>query len=206
MAYTGGPLNELNGKMGISAPQNSVSVSKLIKTHSPKTRTELVELIRYHYENKCSCGIVSKGTVETFGKNLFNSQVKYWGEERFTLQECIQWEYDLFVSNSLRGSDIEKSAIRRLNKTFSDLLFEETDGYLDEELRVDILIKQRQDNEVIGGIQVKPETYKSARKEVISFNEIRNNRWDKPVFYLYYSSDDKFTNGSELKMLIESIK
>jgi len=38
MAYTGGPLNELNGKMGISAPNKSVPVMKLIKAHNPKRK------------------------------------------------------------------------------------------------------------------------------------------------------------------------
>lgn len=46
MAYTGGPLNELNGKMGISAPYKSVAVMKLIRYHKPKSKDELVELIR----------------------------------------------------------------------------------------------------------------------------------------------------------------
>lgn len=45
MAYTGGPLNELNGKMGISAPYKSVAVMKLIRYHKPKSKDELVELI-----------------------------------------------------------------------------------------------------------------------------------------------------------------
>ena len=53
MAYTGGPLNELNGKMGISAPFKSVPVMKLIRIHKPKTRDELYELIKFHFENNC---------------------------------------------------------------------------------------------------------------------------------------------------------
>jgi len=60
---TGGDLNMLNGQMGISAPYQSVAVMKLIKQHSPKSKHELVELIKYHYEHTCSCGIVSKGSV-----------------------------------------------------------------------------------------------------------------------------------------------
>jgi hypothetical protein len=81
MAYTGGPLNELNGKMGISAPFKSVPVMKLIRAHNPKSKEELVELIKWHSENTCECGVVSQGTVESFGKNLYDSQknigVKY---------------------------------------------------------------------------------------------------------------------------------
>ena len=47
MAYTGSPLNELNGKMGISAPFKSVSVMKLIRIHKPKSKEELVQLKSY---------------------------------------------------------------------------------------------------------------------------------------------------------------
>ena len=45
MPYTGGPLNTLNGKMGISAPENSVPVMKLIRINHPNRKEELVEII-----------------------------------------------------------------------------------------------------------------------------------------------------------------
>ena len=83
MAYTGGPLNELNGKMGISAPYKSVPVMKLIREHQPKSKDALVELIKYHYKNNCKCGVKSQGSVEDFGKNLYESQTIYWGEYRY---------------------------------------------------------------------------------------------------------------------------
>ncbi len=142
MAYTGGPLNELNGKMGISAPAKSVPVMKLIRAHNPKSKEELVGLIKWHSENTCSCGVKSQGTVESFGRNLYNSQIQYWGENRFSLQDCIQWEYDLFVVQSLRGGMIEKKAIKELRNIYSNMRFEEAEGYLDEELRIDIIIKK----------------------------------------------------------------
>lgn len=183
MAYTGGPLNELNGKMGISAPFKSVPVMKLIRAHNPKSKEELVELIKWHSENTCDCGVVSQGTVESFGKNLYDSQIKYWGEIRYSLQDCIQWEYDLFVVQSLKGGIVEKRAIIELAKKVSSFTFEEAEGFLDEELRIDIVIKKN-GNEV-GGIQVKPLTFKKMRREVITFNKDANQKWGKPVFYLY---------------------
>lgn len=60
MSLTGGELNLLNGNQGISAPYKSVPVMKLIREHKPKTKNELVELIEYHFKNKCNCGIVSQ--------------------------------------------------------------------------------------------------------------------------------------------------
>lgn len=203
MAYTGGPLNELNGKMGISAPFKSVPVMKLIRAHNPKSKEELVELIKWHSENSCECGVVSQGTVESFGKNLYDSQIKYWGEIRYSLQDCIQWEYDLFVVQSLKGGIVEKRAITELAKKAPNFTFQEAEGFLDEELRIDIVIK-KSGNEV-GGIQVKPLTFKKMRREVITFNKDANQKWGKPVFYLYYDDNESFVNTDELIAAIQKL-
>ena len=203
MTYTGGPLNELNGKMGISAPFKSVPVMKLIRAHNPKSKEELVELIKWHSENTCECGVVSQGTVESFGKNLYDSQNKYWGEIRYSLQDCIQWEYDLFVVQSLKGGIVEKKAIKEIAKKVSGFTFEEAEGFLDEELRIDIVIKKN-GNEV-GGIQVKPLTFKKMRREVITFNKDANLKWGKPVFYLYYDEIENFVNIEELVSAIQKL-
>lgn len=196
MAYTGGPLNELNGKMGISAPYKSVPVMKLIKAHNPKSKEALVELIKDHSLNSCSCGVKSQGSVESFGKNLYDSQIQYWGQYRYSLKDCIQWEYDLFVVQSLKGGIIEKKAIEELKSTIPTHSFEEAEGFLDEELRIDIIIKK--EHEEVAGIQVKPLTFKLMRSEVITFNKTANLKWDKPVFYLYYDEKENFTNLDEL--------
>lgn len=203
MVYTGGPLNELKGKMGISAPHNSVPVMKLIRSHNPKSKEELLELIKWHSENTCECGVVSQGTVESFGKNLYDSQIKYWGEIRYTLKDCIKWEYDLFIVQSLKGDIIERKAIIDLAKKVSVLTFEEAQGFLDEDLRIDIVIKKN-GNEV-GGIQVKPLTFKKMRREIITFNKSANQKWGKPVFYLYYDDRESFVNFDELISVIQKL-
>lgn len=192
MPYTGGPLNELNGKMGISAPFRSVPVMKLIKTHRPKSKQELVELISDHYTQNCECGIRSHGTIEDFGRNLYEAQLKYWGDNRYSLRDCIQWEYDLFVIQSLKGSLIEKKALQILTQNLPNCLIEEAEGYLDEELRIDLLVKI--DTRVNCGIQVKPNTFNNMRSEVISFNKNANKKWDNPVFYLFYDDNENFLN------------
>lgn len=172
-ANTGGLLNLLNGKMGISAPYKSVPVIKLINTHNPKSYDELESLIEYHYLNDCSCGIKSQGSVYDFGKNLYNSQISYWGEYKFTLEECVQWEYDLFIINSLKGNKMEDKAINELrSKLPVEFDVHNAIGFIDEEYRVDIEIKK--DDEFIVGIQVKPSSYKYMRYEVKTFNTIQN--------------------------------
>lgn len=196
-ANTGGLLNLLNGKMGISAPYKSVPVIKLINTHKPKSYDELEALIEYHHLNDCSCGIKSQGSVYDFGKNLYDAQITYWGEHKFTLEECVQWEYDLFIINSLKGNKMEDQAIIELrNKLPAEYDVNNAIGFVDEEYRVDIEIIK--DNEVIMGIQVKPSSYKYMREEVKSFNKTRNTKYGYDVKYLYYNNDEEFINLDDI--------
>ena len=202
MAYTGGELNELNGKMGISDPKRSVPVMRLIRNHKPKSKDALVQLIEYHKNNKCECGVVSTGTVREFGEKLYDSQKKYWGKQRYTLAQCIQWEYDLFVLQSLKGGMIEKNALKMLQKELPYLHFEEAEGYLDDDLRIDLLVLDK-DKKIKGGIQVKPKTFKSMRPEVLFMQKKQNDKWDYPVWFLFYNKDESFY---ELENLIEKLK
>jgi site-specific DNA-methyltransferase (adenine-specific) len=195
-AYTGGELNRLNGKYGISAPENSVPVMKLIRTHNPKSRSELHELIRNHHISECKCGIKSQGTVEDFGENLFQSQLSEWKEYKYSLKNCIQWEYDLFVCQSLKGNIIEKKAVSLLNNKLRELTFTEADGFLDEELRIDILIKKK--SNILGGIQVKPDSYHNVREGIRMRNSSSNEKFGKPVYYLFYDKNENFVNVSKL--------
>lgn len=202
MAYTGGKLNQLNGKYGISAPHKSVPVMKLIKAHRPKSREELCQLIAFHHKNECPCGIKSQGTVEDFGRSLYDAQFREWGEYPYSLQECVQWEYDLFVVQSLRGTAVEDAALAFFQKNMACAGYAVTkaEGYVDEELRVDLIVSQN--GETCCGIQVKPLTFNKMRDGVISFNKAANARWGKPVFYLFYNDDGQFTNTEEVAAAI----
>lgn len=192
MAYTGGELNSLNGKYGVSAPYKSVPVMKLIKEHRPKSKDALYQLIEYHFKNNCKCGVKSKGTIEDFGKNLFEAQIKEWGKHKYTLKECIQWEYDLFIIQSLKGTKIENNAKQLLQNKLSEYSIKEAEGFVDEELRVDLIILRNEKE--ICGVQVKPLTFKYMRDGIIAFNKIANAKWGKTVFYLFYDKNEKFTN------------
>ncbi|HRK26388.1 MAG TPA: MjaI family restriction endonuclease [Chitinophagales bacterium] len=196
MAYTGGELNGLNGKYGISAPYKSVPVMKLIKEHRPKSKEELYELIKQHYENTCSCGVKSQGTVEDFGKNLYEAQIKEWGRYKYSLQECIQWEYDLFVIQSLKGTLVENKALSKLKSELSNYTVEEAEGFVDEELRIDLIVSQNGIERC--GVQVKPLTFNLMREGVITFNKVANAKWGKPVYYLFYDDNENFTNIDEV--------
>ena len=196
MAFTGGLLNLLNGKMGISAPEKSVPVMKLIKEHRPKSKEALVQLIQYHHENNCTCGIKSQGTIEDFGSNLFLAQKEFWGAYKFTLTECVQWEYDLFIVQSMKGGILEKKALRDLAENLPQFHISEAKGYLDENLRVDLLVKK--EGKAIAGIQVKPNTFNKMRAEVKAMSKKSNLKWGKPVYYLFYDKNENWINLSEI--------
>ncbi len=200
--YTGGPLNKLNGLAGISAPYNSVPVSGLIRAHNPKSANELEQLIEAHTHNNCECKIVSKGSVRDFGYNLYNAQREHWGEYRFSLKECIQWEYDLFIIQMLKGNTMEEKCKNEL----AGILGEgynicNSSRYVDEDIRVDLEVIL--DGDVIAGIQVKPESFNNVRSGIRKFNESANEKYGKPVFYITYNYDtERFNN---IKNIAEKI-
>ncbi len=100
----GSELNRLNAKYRVTSPKNSVPIMKLLKYHKPTSEHELCLLIENHITEKCECGVKSKGTVEDFGKTLYEKQIDEWGEYKFSLEDCIKFEYDLFIRQTLRHS------------------------------------------------------------------------------------------------------
>lgn len=196
MSLTGGELNLLNGQQGISAPHKSVPVMKLIREHKPKTKNELVQLIEDHYRHRCNCGVVSQGTVDDFGKNLYESQIRQWGKYKYSLEECKRWEYDLFITQSLKGNLVEDKAKRMLQSRVSGMTVVDATGELDNEYRIDLVI--RKNSRDICGIQIKPHTFYYMRRNVIDFNYVANTNWGKPVYYLIYSETEEFTNLDEV--------
>lgn len=89
-----------------------------------------------------------------------------------------------------------------LRQKFSDFQFKEAEGYLDEELRIDIIVVANNGEEV-GGIQVKPLSFNKVRQEIITFNQRANYKWGKPVFYLFYDGQEEFVN---LREVVEEVK
>lgn len=133
MSLTGGELNKLNGDYGISASDKSVPVMKLIKVHKPKSREELARLIEGHHKEKCKCGIVSQGSIGDFGKNLYEAQIKEWGKYKYSLRECIEWEYNLFVVQSLKGDLVKNKVKEILVNELPGVEVKDSNKYYDEE-------------------------------------------------------------------------
>lgn len=189
-AYTGGPLNLLNGKMGISAPNKSVPVSKLVRAHKPKSASELEKLIEDHIGGGCKCGVVSQGSVKDFGENLYQAQKKFWGEYRFSIKECIQWEYDLFIIQMLKGNRMEDICRNELTNILPEnYVVTDSSTYIDENVRVDLEVTKNGNK--VAGIQVKPKSFNKIRSSVQQFNKNANKNYGYPVIYADYDYDSE---------------
>ena len=42
------------------------------------------------------------------------------------------------------------------------------------------------------------------RREIITYNAMANQKWDKPVDYLYYDENENFVNIEEVKSHLKS--
>lgn len=190
MTYTGGPLNWLYGQSRVSNPNESIHVMNLVRAHDPDNPDELYECINRHYYDSCQCGGDGGGTLEDYGRWLYEAQADVWGEYRHTLDECEQWIYDLFVMQSLKGHGVESEARDVFGESFT---VREPTAEADTEYRVDLILEY--DDDVIAGVQVKPVSYKQMRESVKTRNDAAHAEIDEPVLYCFYDYDaEQFTN------------
>jgi hypothetical protein len=161
-----------------------------VNYHKPTTPFELENLINSHQHLECECGVVSKCTVESVGRDLYDAQLSYWGEYKYSLEECIQWEYDLFILQTLKGSRMEYTCVQELQSILGeDYHVHHTDLYVDEELRVDLEVRRK--NKILAGVQVKPSSYSNTREEVQYMNNKKNRKYPHPVFYVFYDYESE---------------
>ena len=104
---------------------------------------------------------------------------------------------------SLKGKLVEEKAIELLREKLNDYKISEADGFVDEELRVDLIVTKNESE--VYGIQVKPSTFKLMRAGVIVFNMQANSKWGKRVFYLYYNDKEDFSNLNEIAEEIKKL-
>jgi hypothetical protein len=81
---------------------------------------------------------------------------------------------------------------------------EEAIGYLDEDLRIDIVIKKYRKE--IAGVQVKPTTFNLMREEVLFFQKKANEKWGNPVFILFYDNNSQYKNFEDIVKKIRELR
>ncbi|MGD1847518.1 MAG: hypothetical protein ACFB10_19185 [Salibacteraceae bacterium] len=204
MSLTGGDLNALNGRFGISAPHRSVPIMQLIRVHRPRSKAELEALVAYHAHHTCSCGIVSRGTIQDFGKALYEAQHKAWGTYRYSLEHCIQWEYHLFITQSWKGSAQERNLLQQLRLSLPEFQFDYSAAELDAEYRIDLTINKK--DRLLGGIQVKPESFQHMRPSVIEYQKRQHRKWELPVLAAVYQEDGRWLDFQGLVARIKQLE
>lgn len=159
-------LNYANQTYQLSRPNKVGAVMALIRECQPKT---IQEWERWYFENAYTVSKVptkiSPGSLRELGERLYEKitevVIPEWqaASSQLTLQDCIDYIYNLTVNRTFDGFLREKSVVNDgLAKIFPDIIFEESDSELDHAGDIDYVAKV--DNRAFG-IQIKPLTAKA---------------------------------------------
>ena len=159
-------LNYANQTYQLSRPNKVGAVMSLIRECQPKT---IQEWERWYFENAYTVSKVptkiSPESLRELGERLYEKitevVIPEWQAafSQLTLQDCIDYIYNLTVNRTFDGFLREKSVVNDgLAKIFPDIIFEESDSELDHAGDIDYVAKV--DNRAFG-IQIKPLTAKA---------------------------------------------
>lgn len=121
-------------------------------------------------------------------------------ETGLTLDECIRYVYSIIVDKTFEGWFRENRLLNILSWTAPPgINFRFASGDEDLQFAVDIVVLEG--DLIIGGVQVKPESFKyprcEAHKRHIECNRERNRAFGHPVYYIYYKGN-RFIGVEEL--------
>jgi hypothetical protein len=159
-------LNYANQTYQLSRPNKVGAVMALIRECQPKT---IQEWERWYFENAYTVSKaptkISPESLRELGERLYEKitevVIPEWQAafSQLTLQDCIDYIYNLTVNRTFDGFLREKSVVNDgLAKIFPDIIFEESDSELDHAGDIDYVAKV--DNRAFG-IQIKPLTAKA---------------------------------------------
>ncbi|MBV6513759.1 MAG: hypothetical protein FMNOHCHN_03294 [Ignavibacteriaceae bacterium] len=209
-------LNYATQTYQLSRPNKVGAVMALIRECQPKT---FEEWEKWYFENALTSGKspvkITKETLEELGERLFvkirEIVIPEWTEafNQLTLQDCIDYIFNLTINRTYDGFLREKSVIEdNLAKIFTNIRFEESDPELDHAGDIDYL--GWLGNKAFG-VQIKPVTsqanfgnYSATERMKESFNEF-TNRYGGEVFVVY-SIDDKIQNQDVIDLIANEIK
>ncbi|MBW6486139.1 MAG: MjaI family restriction endonuclease [Syntrophobacterales bacterium] len=159
-------LNYANQTYQLSRSNKVGAVMALIRECQPKT---IQEWERWYFENAYTVSKaptkIPPGSLRELGERLYEKitevVIPEWQAafSQLTLQDCIDYIYNLTVNRTFDGFLREKSVVNDgLSKIFPDIIFEESDSELDHAGDIDYVAKV--DNRAFG-IQIKPLTAKA---------------------------------------------
>lgn len=192
----------------LSRPNKVGTVMALIRECQPKS---LEEWEAWYLENAYTDGKtkvkITKEELQELGERLYvkitEIVIPEWQEafSQLTLQDCVDYIYNLAVHRTYDGFLREKSVINdNLAKRFPEVNFEESDPELDHAGDIDYLgwVEGR-----AFGIQIKPVTakanfgnYSPSERMKASFADFEHKFGGK--VFIIFSIDDKITNEEVL--------
>lgn len=209
-------LNYTNQTYQLSRPNKVGAVMYLIRECQPKS---FIEWEKWYFENaytKAKSPVkISKKVLEELGERLYikitEIVIPEWTEafSKITLQDCIDYIYNLTINRTYDGFLREKSVINdNLAKKFPRVKFVESEPELDHASDIDYL-------GLVGdkafGVQIKPITaqfsfgnYSPSERMKASFVEFERNFGGK--VFIIFSDDDKIKNEEILKEIESEIE
>jgi len=200
----------------LSRPNKVGTVMALIRECQPKT---IEEWERWYFEKAKTDGKnqtkITKKILEELGERLYvkikEIVIPEWQEafSQLTLQDCIDYIYNLTIYRTYDGFLREKSVVTdNLAKLFLQVKFVESDPALDHAGDIDYL--GYVGNKAFG-IQIKPITaqanfgnYSSSERMKASFREFEEKYGGK--VFIIFSIDDEIKNKEVIKEIEAEIK
>jgi hypothetical protein len=196
----------------LSRPNKVGAVMALIRECQPKTVHEWEE---WYFQNACTSAKnpnkITKDSLHELGERLYEKitqiVIPEWQAafSQLTLQDCIDYIYNLTINRTFDGFVREKSVVNDgLAKYFPQLTFEESDPELDHAGDVDYVAKVG--NKAFG-IQIKPVTakanfgnYSPSERMKASFKDFEEQYGGR--VFIVFSSKGEIAN----KEIVEEIK
>jgi hypothetical protein len=209
-------LNYTNQTYQLSRPNKVGAVMALIRECQPKT---IQEWERWYFENAYTVSKVptkiSPESLRELGERLYEKitevVIPEWQAafSQLTLQDCIDYIYNLTVNRTFDGFLREKSVVNDgLAKIFPDIIFEESDSELDHAGDIDYVAKV--DNRAFG-IQIKPLTakanfgnYSPTERMKHSFAEFEEQYGGK--VFIVFSLDGEIGNKEVIEQIRKEIE
>ncbi|MCL6099549.1 MAG: MjaI family restriction endonuclease [Bacteroidetes bacterium] len=209
-------LNYSTQTYQLSRPNKVGTVMALIRECQPKS---FAEWEKWYFDNAITDGKtpskITKESLEELGERLYvkiqEIVIPEWTEafNQLTLQDCIDYIYNLTINRTYDGFIREKSVIENnLAKVFPNIKFEESDPELDHAGDIDYLGWV---GEKAFGIQIKPVTakanfgnYSATERMKASFDDF-TKKFGGQVF-IVFSIDDKIKNEEVIEQIANEIK
>ena len=212
-------LNYTNQTYQLSRPNKVGAVMALIRECQPKSIDEWEEWYFEKAYTKAKNPVkITKDMLVELGERLYikitEIVIPEWKEafDQLTLQDCIDYIYNLTINRTFDGFYREKSVVTgTLEKKFPDVKFVESEPELDHAGDIDYLGYV---GEKAFGIQIKPVTakanfgnYSPSERMKASFREFEQKYGSK--VFIIFSIDDEIKNPEvidDIKKEIERLQ